>query len=89
MRAETLALLHLVATAERPVHIFVDNQAVVDGFENLLAEHPPPVKGSQSDLWSQIHRVFLAKPDMFCVQKVESHLGEESIDDGRISPTAE
>ena len=41
-RAETLALLHLVSTAERPTHVYIDNQAVVDGFALLLASNPPP-----------------------------------------------
>ena len=40
--AETLALRHVVAVAERPVHIFVDNKAVVDRFQALLDGHPLP-----------------------------------------------
>ena len=49
-RAETLAILHLVATAKRPVHVFVDNQAVVEGFQAMLDGKPPPTDGPQSDL---------------------------------------
>ena len=48
-RAETLALLHPIATADRPAHVYVDNQAVVDGIEALLAGAPPLVKGAQAD----------------------------------------
>ena len=35
--AETKALLRLVAVAERPAHEYIDNEAVVGGFQRILA----------------------------------------------------
>ena len=86
--AETLAIVHLTACAERPVHVFVDNQAVVDGFQGILDGKPPP-QGTHAELWDRIHRCVTAKPDMFRVEKVTSHLGDVGIDLGLISPIAE
>merc|ERR1712113_711110 len=86
--AETLAIVHLTACAERPVHVFVDNKAVVDGFQSILDGNPPP-QGTHADLWAKIYRSVQAKPDMFRVEKVASHLGDVGIDLGLISPIAE
>ena len=88
-RAETLALVHLVSTAERPVHIFIDNQAVHDTFARLLQGDQPPTKGEQADLWTRVHRAVHFRLDMFRVEKVASHLGEEGINQGRITVMAE
>ena len=61
----------------------------MDGFTHLLQGGTPSPKGAQADIWARIHRIILAKPGLFRVQKVESHLGAEGINLGLISVWAE
>ena len=84
-RAELYAVLRVLLTDARPVHIYSDSQYVLNGIARHHIWRGRGWKGDNSDLWERLSNVLTVRGQTLSFSKVKAHCTWTDVERGAIS----